>query len=110
MDTFKIFTQSDKESAAAEAGEHLNQFLLENKKQPILLVLSGGSSFALLDYVGKNTLGENLHISMLDERFSQDPAINNFSQFQKTDFYTDALNADASFFGTLPRDGETKED
>ncbi|HYV33519.1 MAG TPA: 6-phosphogluconolactonase [Candidatus Limnocylindria bacterium] len=108
--TFKVFRQINKDSAAAEAGEHLNQLLLENKKNPVLLVLSAGSSFAVLDYVGKNALGDNLHICLLDERFSQDPAINSFSQLQKTEFYVDALNAEANFFGTLPRPNETKED
>jgi 6-phosphogluconolactonase/glucosamine-6-phosphate isomerase/deaminase len=155
MGGLQIFKQSDAQSAAAEAGEQLNLFLAENKKRPVLLMLSAGSSLAILEYVGKTALGANLSISMLDERFtplearakgaadadgnlpltgfSRDPLINlvrskppgaaadalrhrtsnevnNFSQLQKTDFYTDAFEAEASFFGTLPRDGESPED
>jgi 6-phosphogluconolactonase/glucosamine-6-phosphate isomerase/deaminase len=106
---FQIFRQQDPESAAAEAGEHLNLFLLENRKLPVLLMLSGGSALPILEYVGKTVLGENLTLSVLDERFSTDPEINNFLQLQKTDFYKDALEAEASFFGTLPRPGESME-
>src|SRR6185369_10087310 len=106
----QIFRQPDPESAAAEAGEHLNFFLTENLKRPVLLMLSGGSSLAILEYVGKTALGENLTISMLDERFSEDPAINNFAQLQKTEFYKDAFDSEVSFFGTLHRPGESMED
>jgi 6-phosphogluconolactonase/glucosamine-6-phosphate isomerase/deaminase len=109
---FQIFKQPDSASSAAEAGENLNAFLTENIKLPVLLMLSGGSglSISIIDYVGRVALGANLTISMLDERFSQDPQINNFLQLQKTDFYKDAFEAEASFFGTLPRSGETMDD
>jgi len=129
---FQIFRQTDSQSAAAEAGEHLNEFLAKNKKLPILLMLSGGSCLSIIDYVGPTALGANLSITMLDERFtpleartkntaadngglplmgfSQNPEINNFVQLQKTDFYKDAFEAEASFFGTLPRNGESIED
>ena len=103
----QILKQADKESAAAEAGEYLNNFLVENKKTPILLLLSGGSAFSILDYIGQAALGDNLTVTDLDERFSADPEINNFSQLQKHDFYQLALDADVSFFGTLPRPNET---
>lgn len=98
-----------KEEAAAAAGEALNNFLKNFKDKPVLLLLSGGSALTLLDYVGQKNLGENLTVSVLDERFSQDGQVNNFIQIQQTDFYTDAQTANASFFGTLPRVGETKE-
>jgi 6-phosphogluconolactonase/glucosamine-6-phosphate isomerase/deaminase len=109
MSKFQIFKQSDAQSAAAEAGENLNASLAENKKLPVLLLLSGGSCLSIIDYVGQTALGANLTVTMLDERFSQDPEINNFAQLQKTDFYKDAFDAEASFFGTLPRPGETIE-
>ena len=107
--SFEILRQNDKDSAAAEAGEHLNLALTENKNRPVLLVLSAGSSFAVYEYIGKAALGENISICLLDERFSQDPAVNSFLQFQKTEFYMDALNADVNIFGSLPRVNESKE-
>jgi 6-phosphogluconolactonase/glucosamine-6-phosphate isomerase/deaminase len=106
----EILKQSDTQSATAEAGEYLNLFLTEHKKQPILLMLSGGSALSIVDYIGPTALAENLTVTMLDERFSTDPEINNFLQLQKTDFYKDAFEAEASFFGTLPRPAETMEE
>lgn len=109
MQNVSLFRHTDAVSATAEAGEYLNQALTEYRSRPVLLMLSGGSAFNILDFVGKSSLSENLTISVLDERFSQDPEINNFSQLEKTEFFTDALKADCSFFGTLPRNAETPE-
>lgn len=109
MNHLEISRQVDKQSATAEAGEYLNTLLLENSKKQILLMLSGGSAFEILSYIGNHVLGENLTISVLDERFSTDPLVNNFSQLQKTDFYAEAMTAECSFFGTLPRKDETIE-
>ncbi|HYV33561.1 MAG TPA: hypothetical protein VE973_01820, partial [Candidatus Limnocylindria bacterium] len=106
---FELLRQADKESAAAEAGEYLNLKLLDSKKTPVLLLLSGGSAFEILNYIGPSALGPNLTVSVLDERFSLDEKVNNFAQLQKTDFYKDALDAEASFFGTFPRPNETIE-
>lgn len=105
----KINQLSSKEEATASAGEHLHNLLMANTKKPVLLLLAAGSALNLLDYVSKQGTGENLTIAMLDERFSSDPSINNFSQFQKTDFYTFALEMETNFFGSLPRKDETKE-
>lgn len=104
---FEIIRKTDKNSAAAEAGEYLNKLLTDSKNRAVLLMLSGGSALPVLEFVGQTALSSNLIISMMDERFSQDPAINNFAQLQKTDFYQLALNAECHFFGTLPRNGET---
>ena len=110
MNKFQVITEPDSEAAAAESGEYLNQILSINLKKPVLLMLSAGSALSLLNYVGKTALGENLTVSMLDERFTMDPKVNNFSKMQKTDFYQDALDSEVSFFGSLPRAGETKEE
>ena len=99
-----------KEEAAAASGEALNRLLIEQKDTPVLLLLSGGSSLAMLDYVNTKALGQNLTITMLDERFSQDAEVNNFLQMQKLDFYARALEADVNFIGTLPRPNESSDD
>jgi len=109
MKQLEILKQNDKESVGAEAGEYLNRLLLENIKRPVLLMLSGGSALNMLEFVGQTSLGEKLTVSMLDERFSQDPAINNFHQMQKHDFYNIALESDVSFFGTIPRAEDTMQ-
>jgi 6-phosphogluconolactonase/glucosamine-6-phosphate isomerase/deaminase len=106
---FEVNSEANEVAASAAAGEHLNAFLGENKKRPILLMISGGSAINLLNYVGQTNLGENLTVSVLDERFSDSPDVNNFLQLQKSEFYKDAFEAGASFFGTLPRKDETME-
>ena len=104
---FEIFRDADVETLTAEAGEYLNTLLSENKNSPVLLLLSAGSALPLLNFVGISSLGPNLTITMLDDRFSQDPAVNNFARLQKTEFYKDALESNANFFGTLPRKDDT---
>jgi 6-phosphogluconolactonase/glucosamine-6-phosphate isomerase/deaminase len=66
----KINRFSSKEEAAASAGEALTQMLTDYRKAPLLLMLSGGTALAMLEYVGTGSLGENLTISVLDERFA----------------------------------------
>ncbi len=102
----EIIPFNSKEEAQAAAGERLNNLLLENAKKPVLLMLSAGSAFEILDYVGEKALGENLTVSVLDERFSIEADVNNFLNLQKLDFYTLALNKNVNFFGSLPRPGE----
>lgn len=106
----EILQYQSKDEAVAAAGENLNSLLVENKKQAVLLMLSAGSALAILDYVGELALSENLTVSMIDERFSQEKDINNFLQMQKTDFYTRAMAKDISFIGTLPRPQESMPD
>ncbi len=81
-----------------------------NKNRPVLLLLSGGSSLEILDFLSPGNLGENLTVTVLDERFGGDIEANNFLQLQKTQFYFNAAKAKSSFFSTLPRDNETKKD
>jgi 6-phosphogluconolactonase/glucosamine-6-phosphate isomerase/deaminase len=107
MSNLTINRFNSREEAAAAAGEALNQYLTENLKNPVLLLLSGGSALSILDYVGPSALSENLSVCVLDERFSEDPIVNNFSQLQKTEFYAFAFEAGCSFFGTLTRPNET---
>jgi 6-phosphogluconolactonase/glucosamine-6-phosphate isomerase/deaminase len=96
--------------AAAAAGERLNALLLENQDRPILLLLSGGSALEMLEYISASAFGEHLTISMLDERFSQEKAANNFASFQSLESYNLALEKNTNFIGTLPRPGELPED
>ena len=104
---FQVIKSADKESAIAEAGEALNQMLWEHKNSPMLLLLSGGSALSLPDYLENKALTENLTVSMLDERFIQDPQNNNFAQMQKTGFYARAMGHDVNFIDTLPRQNES---
>lgn len=103
----EIFRSKTQEDAAEHAGEALTELLKTNRDSAILLLLSGGSALEILDYIDEDALGENLTLSVADERFSADVEVNNFAQIQNTAFYGLAQNRGASFIGTLPRPGET---
>jgi 6-phosphogluconolactonase/glucosamine-6-phosphate isomerase/deaminase len=110
MNKLQITRLQSKEETAKKAGEKLTKILAENKNSPLLLMLSGGSAFSVLLHVNTENLGENVTISALDERFSQEKTVNNFLQFQKTEFYTKAQELECNFIGTLPRINEGLED
>jgi len=74
----------------------------------ILLLLSGGSAFDLLEKV--KGLSSRVTIGVLDERFSTDPKINNFAQLTETDFYRRAQKKGVQFIDTRVREGEPMEE
>lgn len=80
---------------------------LANKKKPILLLLSGGSAFRILEEIPQNALHERITIGVLDERFSADPKINNYAQLTGLPFFGRARRARANFIDTRPRKNDS---
>lgn len=103
----EIFHAKTRDDAAEAAGEAINEFLKLQEKNSILMLISGGSALQVTDYIDPDLIAENLTLSVVDERFSADPEVNNFAQIQNTSFYEFAKTKDISFIGTLPRPGET---
>ncbi len=85
---------------AAGAGIALSEVLEHHKEQPVLLLLSGGSALSILDYIEVDVLGPNLTITMLDERCSSDPKVNNFLQLKEKIFYKNAVTQNAKIIST----------
>ncbi|OGZ46613.1 MAG: hypothetical protein A3J54_01080 [Candidatus Ryanbacteria bacterium RIFCSPHIGHO2_02_FULL_45_13b] len=102
---------SSVKEAQARAGESLRALLMDAKShsQPVLLLLSGGSAFSLLDAIHKDVLGVHVTIGVLDERFNKDEFINNFAQFTRTVFYSDAFVAGVTFIDTRVGENETQD-
>jgi len=73
----------------------------------MLFLSSGGSSLQLLDRI--KTLPPNLTVGMTDERFTQDPKVNNFAQFCETSFFQKAEEHNAYFIDTRVQAGEDIE-
>ena len=103
----EIFHAKTRDDAAEAAGEAINEFLKLHEKNNILMLLSGGSALEAADYIDPELIQDNLTLTVMDERFSADPEINNFAQVQNTSFYEFAKTKDINFIGTLPRPGET---
>lgn len=92
----------NKDQAILAAAEKLHQLLWEcqQAKTPVLFLASGGSALEILNHVEASVLDPSLSIGVLDERFSQDPTINNFAQLTQTKIYADAVAAGSSFIDT----------
>lgn len=93
----------------AEAAHQLNQGLAQvaAQNQPVLFLVSGGSSLQLLDLIDLQALPSNLTIAPLDERYSPDSSINNMAQIMKTAFY-DQLQTSAKWIDTRIMQNETQ--
>jgi len=106
----KITQCKSTQETQARAGELLRALLMDAKEhtQSVLLLLSGGSAFSLLDAIPKDALGEQVTIGVLDERFSQDEADNNSFQLTGTKFYANAYAVGVSFIDTRAGAAETQ--
>ncbi len=91
-----------KEEGILAAAEKLHQLLwsAQQAKTPVLLLVSGGSALEILNHIEASVIDASLTLGVLDERFSQDPAINNFAQFMTTKLYADAAASGSSFIDT----------
>lgn len=106
----EIVRVEDKETAARKAAQALSEALQRHERDAILLLLSGGSWLKVLDQVESESLGENVTIGLTDERFSQDPVVNNFAQLESTEFYRLAKEKGVHYINTKVRDKETFEE
>jgi len=95
---------------AIKTAEALNKRLAQSKDMPYLLLLSGGSSFALLEYIDTTLIGNNTTIAVTDERYSTDKNENNFCLLMENKFYTIAKQNGAKFINTAVKSNETLED
>lgn len=98
------------ETPDKEAGEFISAMLEEHAHDNMLLLLSGGSAFAILPYIDTSNITSKVTIGMADERFTRDEQGNNFLTLQKTPFYEKAYKAGAQFFESVPKESERQED
>jgi 6-phosphogluconolactonase/glucosamine-6-phosphate isomerase/deaminase len=82
-----IRTDTPKEEAGKALSEKLHAF----QNTPVLLLVSGGSSFSILEYCAVEFLNEKVTLGVLDERYSHDPSSNNYLQLTKTSFFEKAV-------------------
>jgi len=89
-------------------GEKISERIKSVQERPILLLLSGGSSFAVLDFIHTDNW-KNITITMIDERFEKENTHNNFSQLERTDWYTHTKKNGATFLSTKIQPADTQE-
>ena len=95
------------EQAIQQAAIYLNTLFYSLKGKPVLFLTSGGSALKALQFINTGNLSEKVVISVVDERFSDDVAVNNFSQMMALPFYAGAQSSGATFFDTRKQPGDT---
>lgn len=95
------------ETPDSQAGSYISNLIKEHGHEKILLLLSGGSAFAVLDYIDTSLLGEHITIAMVDERYTFEEKGNNFTHLLKTAFYEKAIHAGVNFIESIPQKGES---
>lgn len=89
-----------KERLVFETAKAISEILEKEQGKEILLMLAGGSSFAVYDAILPQWLSDHVTLAMTDDRFSREMDINNSHILQSTDFYNEAINADAFFISS----------
>lgn len=105
-----IVFEADEKKLKELAAKKISEYMTAFGNVPILLLLAGGSSFEILPYVSADSFSEKVTISLSDERFSPDPAINNFSQLMATEFYAEATAHGSRFLDSRTQKNESLHD
>jgi 6-phosphogluconolactonase/glucosamine-6-phosphate isomerase/deaminase len=85
----------------------INKLLKNNNYLPILLLLSGGSAFRLLQGLDTDNLGKHITISVLDERFCGGMSVSNYFRLENTEFFLKARLKDCNFLNSVPKTDES---
>ncbi len=82
---------TEKKNLKEVAGKALDKMVKDRNGKPLLLLLSGGSSLDLLEYISDEALKGGITIGMLDDRYSRDPAVNSYMILNDGIFFERAL-------------------
>lgn len=93
-----------------EAGDALIKALTEHEGKDVLLLFSGGSAFALVNYLHTDILSSRHTISVLDERYTYEENDSNFALLERTPFLTKAKKKGVSVIDPRPLENETLEE
>jgi len=97
----------NEENLTHAAGSKLDHILKEAFQLPVLLMLSGGSALRVVDYVSESSLNNNITITTLDERYTNDPQKRNFEALGRTKFFKRAHQKGCAFVNSRPCKGES---
>ncbi len=99
----------EKNNLAKKAGHALNEMVLNRNGKPLLVLLSGGSSLNLLEYIKEESVNGNVAFGMLDDRYSYDQNVNSNSILERSAFYLNSIERGAVFLNSVPQQFETLE-
>ncbi|OHA34978.1 MAG: hypothetical protein A2928_03315 [Candidatus Taylorbacteria bacterium RIFCSPLOWO2_01_FULL_45_15b] len=104
---FLMVSAKNAKEAAILAGSKLTELI--RGESEVLLLLSAGSSFRLLQYIDHSMLGPHITCGVIDERATADPEFNNFINLEKHDFFDLAEARGVVFLESVPKQDETAE-
>lgn len=93
-----------------ETAKAIFAILEKEQDKDVLLMLAGGSAFAVYDAISPQWLSDHITIAMTDDRFSREMDINNSHLLQATDFYNESVNADVYYISTEVWQEKTPEE
>ncbi len=99
----------EKEDLKKKAGHALDAMVKERNNKPLLVLLSGGSSLELIDYIQDNSMEGGVTFGMLDDRYDTDAEVNSHQVLSRTGFYLRALRKGAVFLDSSVYELETLE-
>ncbi len=104
--------QVDSDKAALHARSELIRYLTKCKTDGsnVLLCLSGGSALELIKDFPMDVLGSRVTITVLDERYSTDPKINNMAQIAATGFLEKAKANGCQLIDTRVKEDDSIEE
>lgn len=98
----------EKNKLEKEAGEAFSQMISRNKNNDLLVLLSGGSSLGLLEYISNDALsGGKITFAMLDDRFSLDQNINTYRILENSVFMQKVFDSGNDFLSSAPDEIDT---
>ncbi len=106
----EIIFEKNRQELEKRAATFLSDEIRKNSNQPVLFLSSGGSALSLLPLIEESVLSANLTVGILDERFSRDPNINNFSQMKAKPFFNNAQTAGVKFLEDVVQEGDSLEE
>lgn len=109
LNSMNIYSNPDINYLLDCAKSEINKLFGDNQGKSILFLVSSGSAFNLLPLIDINLISNNVTVGILDERYSNDTRINNFSQFTQTDFYKKVINT-VKFIDTQVKINELMKD
>lgn len=107
--SIQIHTHEVHDSAWHSARDKLFELFEQDSSKSVLFLSSGGSAFNLIA-THNAPEGINLTLGVLDERFSRDPKVNNFSQLMETQFYKSCIEQGYKVLDTRVTKDDSDED
>ena len=99
----RIFTDAQPAQGAAQ---RISDLVAEHASRDVLLLLSGGSALAVLDFVDTTSFSDRVTLSVVDERYTFDDTASNFSQLINTAFFERARKQHVQVIDPRPAEGE----